>query len=333
MAGTTMEDWSAKRVLVTGAGGFIGSHLCERLVEGGARVRAFVHYNALGNTGWLASSPLAGEMDVYAGDIADGDSVEAAAAGQDVILHLGALIAIPYSYAAPESYVRTNVTGTLTVLQAARRHNVERLVHTSTSEVYGTALKVPIDEAHQLQGQSPYSATKIAADKLAESFWRSFGVPVVTLRPFNTFGPRQSARAVIPTIITQALGNEEVRLGKLTPTRDLTFVSDTVEGFLAAARTEGIEGETINLGTGEEISIGNLAALIMERLGVSRPIVSEEKRLRPEASEVDRLLSDNSKARRLMGWEPKVSLGEGIDRTIAFIRDHLNLYETDRYVV
>ncbi len=260
-------QWSEKRVLVTGAGGFVGSHLTERLVEAGARVRAMVHYNALGTWGWLDQSPARDDVEVVPSDLADRDSVMRAMNGSEIVFHLGALIAIPYSFDAPSSYVQTNVIGTLNVLQAARALNVERIVHTSTSEVYGTAQYVPIDEKHPLQGQSPYSASKIGADKMAEAFRRSFGLPVVTLRPFNTFGPRQSPRAVIPTIISQSLAGDTVHLGSLGPTRDFLFVADSVEGYLRAAVADDVVGETINMGTGREISIGDLAQLIVRMTG------------------------------------------------------------------
>jgi dTDP-glucose 4,6-dehydratase len=326
-------EWTGRTVAVTGAGGFIGSHLAERLVREGARVRAMVHYNALGTWGWLDRSPLAGEMEVVAGDIADRDSVRALAEGTDVLFHLGALIAIPYSYRAPGSYVRANVEGTMNVLQAAREVGCARVVHTSTSEVYGTARYVPIDEEHPLQGQSPYSATKIGADKLAEAFHLSFEVPVVTVRPFNTFGPRQSARAVIPTIITQCLAGETVRLGSLHPTRDLNFVSNTVDGFVLAGSTPGVEGRTINLGTGREISVGDLARLIAERVGRPVRVEADPDRVRPGASEVERLLASNRLARELLGWEPRVSLEEGLEQTIAWMRENLDRYRPGVYVV
>lgn len=326
-------EWNGKRVLVTGAGGFIGSHLAERLVELGARVRALVHYNALGTWGWLDSSPLRDEMEIVPGDICDRDSVGRAVRGVEIVFHLAALIAIPYSYHAPASYVRTNIEGTLNVLQAAREQGVERVVHTSTSEVYGTARYVPIDESHPLQGQSPYSASKIGADKLAEAFHLSFGLPVVTLRPFNTFGPRQSARAVIPTIITQALTGPEIRLGNLSPTRDLNFVLDTVEGFVRAAASPEAVGRTVNIGTGREISIGELAHLILELMGKELPIVCEEERVRPEGSEVERLCADNRLARELLGWQPRYTLEEGLRRTIAWMEAHLERYRPDRYTI
>ncbi|MCX7682546.1 MAG: SDR family NAD(P)-dependent oxidoreductase [Anaerolineae bacterium] len=326
-------EWNGKRVLVTGAGGFIGSHLAERLVELGARVRALVHYNALGTWGWLDSSPVRDELEVVAGDICDRDRVRQAVSGVEIVFHLAALIAIPYSYHAPLSYVRTNVEGTLNVLQAAREEEVERVVHTSTSEVYGTARYVPIDEAHPLQGQSPYAASKIGADKLAEAFYLSFGLPVVTLRPFNTYGPRQSARAVIPTIIMQALTGQEIRLGNLSPTRDLNFVLDTVEGFVCAAASPGAVGKTINIGTGREIAIGELARLILGLLGKELPIVCEEARVRPEGSEVERLCADNRLARELLGWQPRYALEEGLRRTIAWMEVHFERFRPDRYTI
>jgi NAD dependent epimerase/dehydratase len=326
-------NWSGKRVLVTGAGGFIGSHLTERLVEVGADVKALVHYNALGTWGWLDRSVVRGGIEVIAGDICDRDSVREAMRGVEIVFHLAALIAIPYSYRAPASYVRTNVEGTLNVLQAARELCVERLVHTSTSEVYGTARYVPIDEKHPLQAQSPYSASKIGADKLAEAFHLSFNTPVVTVRPFNTFGPRQSARAVIPTIILQCLKGEMVRLGNLLPTRDLNFVTDTVEGFIIAAGTPKATGWTINLGSSREISIGDLAKLIGRMMGRPIKIESEPMRVRPERSEVERLVADNTLARQLLGWQPKVSFEDGLARTIDWIQQHQERYTPDVYII
>lgn len=313
-----MTSLNGKRVLVTGAGGFIGSHLAERLVEDGASVRAMVHYNALNARGWLDTSERRGEMEIVAGDITDAESVRGLVAGVDVVFHLAALIAIPYSYVAPRSYVRTNVEGTLNVLEAARVLGVERVIHTSTSEVYGTARYAPIDEAHPLQGQSPYSASKIGADKMAEAYHRSFAVPVVTVRPFNTFGPRQSTRAVIPTIITQLLRGPAVQLGALAPTRDLNFVGNTVDGFVAAAVAEGAIGRAINLGTGREISIGDLARLIAELMETSIDLVQDSARDRPAASEVERLIASADLARELLAWSPKVSLEDGLRRAIAF---------------
>jgi dTDP-glucose 4,6-dehydratase len=334
-------SWQGKKVLVTGAGGFIGSHLAERLVEEGALVRALVHYNALGSWGWLDHSDLAAQMEVLAGDVRDSGSVGQAMSGVEVVFHLAALIAIPYSYQAPASYVATNIQGTLNVLQAARQAGAVRVVHTSTSEVYGTAQRVPIAEDHPLVGQSPYSATKIAADKLAESFHLSFGLPVVTVRPFNTFGPRQSARAVIPTIITQALAGQTVRLGNLNPTRDLNYVANTVDGFLAAAGAERAIGRTVNLGSGREISIGELALLIGRLLGrdmggdLARDLGIEQDpgRLRPEGSEVERLLADNRLAEELLGWRPRFSLEEGLQETIAWLGQNMQRYRPGVYAV
>ena len=326
-------NWNGKTVLVTGAGGFIGSHLAERLVGMGAKVSALVHYNALDTHGWLNQSAVRNDMRIVSGDICDRDSVRQAMQGADVVFHLAALIAIPYSYHAPASYIRTNVEGTLNVLQAAREIGVGRLVHTSTSEVYGTAQYVPIDEAHPLQGQSPYSASKIGADKMVEAFHLSFEVPAVTVRPFNTFGPRQSARAVIPTVITQCLSGDKVTLGNLLPTRDLNFVSNTVDGFIKAAETDAVLGHTINLGSGREISIGDLAALIARLCGHAVQIETESQRIRPEKSEVERLLADNAKARQLLGWDPKVGLEEGLQITIDWMRSHLDRYRPGVYVI
>ena len=324
--------WSGKKVLVTGAGGFIGSHLTEALVIAGATTTAMVRYNSGSLIGNLAFSDARKEMRVVSGAIEDSDFVYGVIKGQDIVFHLAALIAIPYSYEAPRTYVRTNIEGTLNVLEAARRYDVARVVHTSTSEVYGTALRTPIDENHPLQGQSPYSASKIAADKLAESYYRSFATPVTTLRPFNTFGPRQSARAFIPTIISQALERDEIRLGSLTPERDMTFVSDTVAGFMAAAAMPGIEGMTINLGTGSAYSVGWFARRILELMDIDKPLVQEDERIRPALSEVMKLVSDNTLARDAMGWSPTVSLDDGLRRTIEFVRKHPFFNQTDRYV-
>lgn len=326
-------NWAGKRVLVTGAGGFIGSHLAEKLVESGAEVRAFVHYNSFNRAGWLDHSLLRDRMEIIAGEICDHDSVQQAVRGREIVFHLAALIAIPHSYRAPLSYLRTNAEGTMNVLQAARDCGIERVVHTSTSEVYGTAKYAPIDEAHPLQGQSPYSASKIAADKLAEAFHLSFGVPVVTVRPFNTFGPRQSARAVIPTVIAQCLGGRKsVRLGSLHPTRDLNYVQNTVEGFLAAGSQPAAIGRTINLGSNREISVGDLAKLIIQLTGASAVIESEQERIRPEKSEVERLLADNRLADELLGWRPAIALEEGLRRSIEWMRNNLHHYRTDIYV-
>lgn len=331
-----MGFWQQERVLVTGADGFIGSHLCERLAAEGARVRAFALYNSLGRWGWLdhLEPGARSRLDVFPGDIRDPGRVGEAASGCRFVFHLASLIAIPYSYHAPDSYVQTNVGGALNILNACRRAGVERLVHTSTSEVYGSARYVPIDEAHPLQGQSPYSATKIAADMLAESFHRSFGLPVAIIRPFNTFGPRQSDRAVIPTIISQLLsGADEIRLGALTPTRDFNFVLDTVEGFLAVARSEAAVGRVINIGSGREVSIGELAELLMGLVGHRARIVCEESRLRPGKSEVNRLLCDNRLARELAGWQPAHSLERGLEETIAWMRDNQGHYHPHTYTL
>jgi len=326
-------NWHGRRVLVTGAGGFIGSHLAERLVELGATVRALVHYNALGTWGWLDPSPLKDQMEVMAGDVCDRDSTLRAMEGVDTVFHLAALIAIPYSYHAPASYLRTNVEGTLNVLQAAREHGVGCVVHTSTSEVYGTARYVPINETHPLQGQSPYSASKIAADKMVEAFHLSFDLPTVTVRPFNTFGPRQSARAVVPTIITQCLSGRPVRLGNLHPTRDLNYVADTVEGFVQAASVPEAIGQTVNVGSGREISVRDLAAVIAGLTGRSLALESDVQRVRPAGSEVERLVADNGLARKLLGWEPRISLEDGLARTVEWIRTNLQWYRPQIYAV
>ena len=326
-------NWQGKKVLVTGAAGFIGSHLTETLVARGAGVTAFARYNSNGAVGWLDGSPVRDDIKVVSGDIRDYESVLLAMTGVDVVLHLAALIGIPYSYEAPGAYVETNITGTLNVLQAARMLGTERIVHTSTSETYGSALRVPIDEEHPYQGQSPYSATKIGADMLAQSFFLSFNLPVVTVRPFNTYGPRQSTRAVIPTIITQALGSNEIRLGSLTPTRDMNFVLDTVEGFIAAAAAgPDAIGEAINLGTGKEISIGDLAEKINNLVGRDVPVVCENNRMRPEGSEVDRLCADASKAAKLLGWTPAHTLDEGLNQTIDWVRENLERFRVGQYM-
>jgi dTDP-glucose 4,6-dehydratase len=329
------DFWAGKPVLVTGAGGFIASHLVEKLVELGAQVRAFVRYTSRGDAGLLSLLPaeILQQVELAAGDLRDLPAIEKAAEGIETIFHLGALIAIPYSYVHPAEVVETNIIGTMNILLAARQQGARRVVHTSTSEVYGTALRVPIDEQHPLQGQSPYSASKIGADKLAESFYRSFDLPVVTLRPFNTYGPRQSTRAVIPTIITQALAGQVIRLGNLEARRDLTYVSDTVAGFLKVAETPGVEGETFNLGAGSEVTIGELAELVIELTGKSAQIEIDPQRLRPEKSEVQRLLSDNSLAGRRLGWQPQVSLRQGLNQTIKWMRDNLARYQPGKYQV
>ncbi len=326
-------NWNSKRVLVTGAGGFIGSHLTEHLVKLGVSVRALVRYNSMGTWGWLDDSVTRKDIEVMLGDICDRDSIQKAAEGMDMIFHLAALIAIPYSYHTPVSYVRTNVEGTLNVLQAAREANVERVIHTSTSETYGTAQYVPINESHPLQGQSPYSASKIGADKMAEAFYLSFDLPVVIIRPFNTFGPRQSARAIIPTIITQCLNKQTLQLGNLHPTRDLNYVTDIAEGFILAATKPEAIGKTINLGSGREISIGELAKLIDGLSGQKSVITTDNKRVRPDSSEVERLLADNTLARTLLGWEPNVSLEDGLAHTIKWLHANLERYRPDVYVL
>ena len=322
-----------KQVLVTGAAGFIGSHLVERLVREGHQVRAYVHYNSRNDWGnlELVDPAVKREIEVVNGDIADPFSVRQAVRGVQVVYHLSSLIAIPYSYVAPQSYVQTNVQGAINVLQAAREEGVERVVHTSTSECYGTALYVPIDEKHPLQGQSPYSASKIGADMLAESYWRSFELPVAIIRPFNTFGPRQSARAVIPTIISQALKGGTIKLGSLTPTRDMNFVDNTVDGFLAVASHPAAVGQVINVGSGREIGIGDLARLIVRLVGSDSEVVEDNQRIRPANSEVERLLCDHAKATELLGWTPRVGLEEGLQRSIDWFRSHLDRYKTDIY--
>lgn len=319
-------------VLVTGAGGFIGSRLTEALCARGARVRAFVRYNSRADTGLLKLLPaeVLRSVEVIMGDLLDEDALEKAASGTALVFHLGALISIPYSYQHPVEVVRANILGTLAVLQACRKAGC-RVIHTSTSEVYGSALRVPIDEQHPLQGQSPYSASKIGADKLVESYYRAFGVPAVTIRPFNTYGPGQSARAVIPTIITQALQAEEIHLGNLDALRDFTYLDDTVAAFIKAAETPGIDGETFNLGSGHEVSIRELSDEIVALTGSRARVVVDEERLRPEKSEVVRLLADNSKARRVLGWAPQVELREGLTRTIAWVRAHMDFYRPGRY--
>jgi NAD dependent epimerase/dehydratase len=322
-------------VLVTGAGGFIGSHLAETLVREGASVRAFIRYNSRGDHGWLeASDPdVVQELEIFRGDLVNPEAAAGAAEGRDVVLHLGALIPIPYSYRHPREFVMANVTGTLNVLEAARRAEVARIVHTSTSEVYGTAQTVPIDEEHPLHPQSPYAATKVGADQLALSYQRSFGTPVVIARPFNTFGPRQSARAVIPTIVTQALSREVIELGATDPTRDFLYVADTVTGIMRCATADGVEGEVINLGTGTEVSIAEVAERVLRLLGREVPLALDQHRLRPPDSEVERLVADTRKANELLGWQPEVELEEGLRRTIDWLTGSLSAYKPQLYNV
>ncbi|MBI4294800.1 MAG: GDP-mannose 4,6-dehydratase [Chloroflexi bacterium] len=328
-------NWSAKPVFITGAGGFIGSHLVELLVRSGARVRTFVRYNSRSDWGFLELLPktVLKELEVVSGDLRDSDAVRGALKGADVVFHLGSLIAIPYSYVHPRETIETNVLGTLNILTAARDNDVGKVVHVSTSEVYGTARYVPMDEGHPLQGQSPYSASKIGADMVAESFYRSYKVPVATIRPFNTFGPRQSARAVIPTIITQAWSFNRVTLGSLHPTRDFTYVEDMARAFLLVAESAGAVGQAINVGSGFEISVGDLADKIFKLMGKECEIVSEDRRVRPAPSEVERLWCDNRKATAILGWAPSLSLEEGLKKTIAWLGDNLSLYKPDLYAL
>lgn len=328
-------NWSDHNALVTGAGGFIGSHLVETLAGKGANVTAFLHYNSRGDIGLLRDidPELLGKVTLYYGDLRDPYAVRQAMEDAQTVFHLGALIGIPYSYLHPQDVVQTNVVGTLNVLSAARDLGVRRVVHTSTSEVYGTARYAPIDENHPLQGQSPYAASKIGADKLAESFYLSFGLPVSTVRPFNTYGPRQSARAVIPATIAEMLTRDRIKLGATHPTRDFNYVGDTVAGFLHAASCDAIIGQTVNIGSGKEISIGDLFLLIRRLIGREVELVVDEQRLRPAGSEVERLLADNSKARQLMDWSPRVGLEEGLRRTIGWISQHLAMYRPDHYAV
>jgi dTDP-glucose 4,6-dehydratase len=328
-------NWKGKKVLVTGAGGFIASHLVERLASEGAQVRAFTRYNSRNDVGMLRLIPpdVFSELEVVRGDLRDVEAVRAAVRGVDTVFHLGALIAIPYSYVHPREVIETNVMGTVNVLMAARDFDVRRVVHTSTSEVYGTAQYTPIDEAHPLQGQSPYSASKIGADKIAESFYRSFEVPVVTLRPFNTYGPRQSTRAVIPTIITQALTRDEVKLGSLDPSRDFTFVRDTANGFICVAEADNVLGQEINLGNDNTIRIGDLVEKIFNIMGKTPKVITDAQRIRPGKSEVMKLWASNKKAKETIGWEPRVSLDEGLSLTIDWISAHLDLYRPDQYTV
>jgi dTDP-glucose 4,6-dehydratase len=328
-------SWKDRRVLVSGAGGFIGSHLAERLVALGAQVRAFVRYNSRGDRGFIDGfAPHVQErVETVMGDLRDADAVKAAMNDIDYVFHLGAMVAIPYSYVHPREVVESNVLGTLNILQAARSIGVQKVVHTSTSEVYGTAQTVPMSESHPLCGQSPYSASKIAADQLVESFYRSFELPVVTVRPFNAYGPRQSARAVIPTIISQALAHDKVQIGATHTKRDLTFVTDTVEGFILLSDCAEAVGQTTNVGSGIEVSIKELAERVISQVGRNVEIVFDPTRLRPGRSEVERLFADNSKVKSLVGWEPKTSLDEGLRQTIQWVADHFSMYKPQEYAL
>ncbi|WP_055668131.1 NAD-dependent 4,6-dehydratase LegB [Desnuesiella massiliensis] len=325
-----------KKVLVTGSEGFIGSHLTERLIEIGAEVTALVQYNSFNNWGWIDifDKNTKDSIKVVTGDIREYDGMKRIIKEQDVVFHLAALIAIPYSYLSPMAYVRTNVEGTTNVLEACREYEVQKVIHTSTSETYGTALYVPIDEKHPMQGQSPYSASKIGADKIAESFYKSFNLPVATIRPFNTYGPRQSARAVIPTIISQILsGKTEIKLGSLVPTRDFNYVKDTVEAFIKIAESDKTIGEVINAGSNYEVSIGNTVKKIIDIIGKDVRIVTDDERIRPENSEVNRLWADNTKIKELTEWKPQYSLEDGLKETIQWIRNNMNYFKADIYNV
>ena len=326
------SSWSGRKVLVTGGEGFIGSTLVDHLLGLGAEVRAYCHYKPYGSAGYLAGRE--DDVEILAGDVRDGERVSEAVRGCDTVFHLAALIGIPYSYVAPESYIQTNVVGTYNVVNACRHHDVRRMVHTSTSETYGTAITAPISEEHPLQPQSPYSASKIGADMMALSFKHSFDVPVAVIRPFNTYGPRQSARAVIPTILTQLhSGAKEIRLGSTTPTRDFNYVDDTARGFLAVAESDRALGHVINVGSGREISIGDLAQLLVKVSGQDATVATDDTRVRPDNSEVERLLCDNTRAREWCGWEPQVSLEEGLQRTSDWVRDNLARLETKGYQI
>ncbi|MBZ9635311.1 NAD-dependent 4,6-dehydratase LegB [Clostridium sp. FP1] len=329
-------NWQGKKVLVTGAEGFIGSHLTERLVELGADVTALAQYNSFNNWGWIDTfdKKTKDSIKVVTGDIREYDGMKRIVKGQEVVLHLAALIAIPYSYLSPMAYVRTNIEGTTNVLEACREYDVEKIVHTSTSETYGTALYVPIDEKHPMQGQSPYSASKIGADKMAESYYKSFNMPIATLRPFNTYGPRQSARAVIPTIISQILaGKTEIKLGSLTPTRDFNFVKDTAEAFIKVAESKKTIGEVINAGSNYEITIGDTVKKIISIIGKDVKILCDDERLRPENSEVNRLWADNTKIKELTGWKPSYSIDKGLEETVEWIKNNMQYFKTDIYNV
>ena len=328
-------SWQGKKVFVTGAGGFIGSHLTSMLVRAGADVTAMLHYGSRAN--WDNLDFLPGNekasLRVVKGCVEDMGFMERSLVDQEIVFHLAALIGIPYSYVAPHSYVRTNIEGTVNVLEAVRKHGLERMVHTSTSEVYGTALYTPIDENHPLQAQSPYSATKMSADKIAESYFRTFETPVATVRPFNTYGPRQSARAIIPTIISQAMGQDHIKLGDLAPIRDLNYAEDTARGFMMAALSDKSVGEVINLGHGKGICIGDLAALILDIMGSNKDIVTDSQRVRPKGSEVLELVCTNAKANQLMNWSPQVSLRQGLAHTIEFVSNNLDFFQVGSYTV
>lgn len=328
-------NWQNKRVLVTGAGGFIGSHLTEHLGELGAKVKAFVRYNSRNDWGLLELLPREklNEIEVIMGDLRDSDAIRRVVKDTEIVFHLGSVIAIPYSYIHPRETIETNVIGALNVLTSARESSVEKVIHTSTSEVYGTAQYVPMNEKHPLQGQSPYSASKIGADMIAESFYRSFKVPVAIIRPFNVYGPRQSARAVIPTIISQALTKDRIFLGSLHPTRDYTYIDDIVEAFIKVVESPSSIGEVINIGSNFEISIGDIAKKVIVATGKNNEIVTDPRRIRPEKSEVEKLWCDNTKAKKLLGWEPKVSVDEGLRRTIEWMSDNINLYKPELYNV
>jgi NAD dependent epimerase/dehydratase len=325
-------SWAGRKVLVTGGEGFIGSTLVDHLLALGAEVRAYVHYKPYGSAGYLAGRE--DDVEILAGDVRDGERVGEAVHGRDTVFHLAALIGIPYSYVAPESYIQTNVVGTYNVVNACRRHDIGRMVHTSTSETYGTALTAPISEEHPLQPQSPYSASKIGADMMALSFKHSFDTPVAVIRPFNTYGPRQSARAVIPTILSQLhAGATEIQLGSTTPTRDFNYVDDTARGFIAVADSDRALGHVVNVGSGREISIGDLVELLVSVSGKDAKVVTDDTRVRPDNSEVERLLCDNTRAREWCGWEPQVPLEEGLRRTSDWVRDHLDRLEAKSYQI
>ena len=331
-------DLTKKKILITGADGFIGSHLVESLINKCSHIKAFVYYNSFNSCGWLDALPkeVKSNIEIHSGDIRDPNGVRTAVNGTDIVFHLAALIGIPFSYHSPDSYIDTNIKGTLNVLQSCRDYELEKVIITSTSEVYGTAQYTPIDEKHPLQGQSPYSASKIGADKLAESFYRSFNTPVVIARPFNTYGPRQSARAVIPTILSQLLNNKkEICLGSISPTRDLNYVTDTCSAFLALAEAENTIGKEINIGSSKEISVGELAHLLIDLTGAEAEILADKQRVRPAKSEVERLLCDNTTIKELTGWSPQISLREGLSRTIEWMKDRKNLeqYKSDIYNV